>query len=263
MIPNAVVTAWGRDRPWPTRQQVEQDLLLARLIVDIFNHPYLGGELVFRGGTCLHQLRLAAPRRYSEDLDFVRRTHAGIGVVFDALREVAERIGFEVASRVSSENSKMVLVAHAEHDPSLPIKVKVEVNTHETSPVLPLEDVSFSVDTAWFRGSAQVHTYETHELVATKIRALFQRRKGRDLFDLWLALSELQLDPREILAVFAHYRPAGMSAAVAVRNLREKLGNSGFRRDLDPLLAVGVASTYDIDAAGEVVIREIISQIDV
>jgi len=103
VIPNAVVTAWGRDRPWPTRQQVEQDLLLARLIVDIFNHPYLGGELVFRGGTCLHQLRLAAPRRYSEDLDFVRRTHAGIGVVFDALREVAERIGFEVASRVSSE----------------------------------------------------------------------------------------------------------------------------------------------------------------
>ena len=89
MIPNAVVTAWGRDRPWPTRQQVEQDLLLARLIVDIFNHPYLGGELVFRGGTCLHQLRLAAPRRYSEDLDFVRRTHAGIGDVFDALRESA------------------------------------------------------------------------------------------------------------------------------------------------------------------------------
>lgn len=262
MIPNAVVTAWGLTRPWPSRQQIEQDLLLARLIVDIYNHPYLGSELVFRGGTCLHQLRLRAPMRYSEDLDFVRRTHAGIGEVFDALRDIADRIGLGVVRRVTSGNPKMVFNARAEHDSSIPIRVKIEVNTYETSPAHSLENVPFEVDTTWFRGRALVQTYAAHELVATKIRALYQRRKGRDLFDLWVALSELQLDPGRIVAAFAPYRPEGFSGTVAEENLRAKLANTGFRRDLEPLLAVGTTAHYDIDAAGELVIRELLRRMD-
>jgi len=48
VIPAAAITAWGNTRPWPTREQIEQDLLLARTIVEIYNHPLLAGELVFR-----------------------------------------------------------------------------------------------------------------------------------------------------------------------------------------------------------------------
>jgi len=262
VIPNAVVTAWGRGRPWPTRQQIEQDLLLARLIVEIFNHDYLGKELVFRGGTCLHQLRLPTPKRYSEDLDFVRRSRDGIGHVFDALRDLAERIGLEVVRRITSGNPKMVLRARAEHDSSLTLKVKIEVNTNEIAPTHLLEAVPMVIDTEWFRGGGLVQTYEVHELVASKIRALYQRRKGRDLFDLWVALHELDLDPSRIVSSFARYRPAGMSASVSVQNLRQKLDNDAFRRDLDPLLAVGARETYDIDAAGEFIIRELLSRID-
>jgi predicted nucleotidyltransferase component of viral defense system len=79
VIPAPAITAWGLQRPWPNRAAVEQDLLLARTIVAIYEHPLLAEELVFRGGTCLHQVHLLTPRRYSEDLDFVRRTHARIG----------------------------------------------------------------------------------------------------------------------------------------------------------------------------------------
>jgi predicted nucleotidyltransferase component of viral defense system len=68
VIPAASITAWGVGRPWPTRPAIEQDLLLARLIVAIYDHPRLRNELVFRGGTCLHQVHLDTPRRYSEDL---------------------------------------------------------------------------------------------------------------------------------------------------------------------------------------------------
>lgn len=32
MIPANAITAWGVDRMWPTREQVEQDLLLSRAI---------------------------------------------------------------------------------------------------------------------------------------------------------------------------------------------------------------------------------------
>ena len=78
MIPRAAITEWGRVVPWPTVEQVEQDLLLSRLIIEIANDDYLGDELVFRGGTCLHKLHAPKPLRYSEDLDYVRSTGGGI-----------------------------------------------------------------------------------------------------------------------------------------------------------------------------------------
>ena len=36
----------------------------------------------------------------------------------------------------------------------------------------------------WFTGAAKVLTYDLDELLGTKLRALYQRKKGRDLFDL-------------------------------------------------------------------------------
>jgi predicted nucleotidyltransferase component of viral defense system len=72
VIPAASITAWARNAPWPTPDQIEQDLLLSRLICEIAAHPNLGDELVFRGGTCLHKLHLPQSLRYSEDLDYVR-----------------------------------------------------------------------------------------------------------------------------------------------------------------------------------------------
>ena len=56
------------------------------------------GELVLRGGTCLHKLHLSEPFRYSEDLDYVRRTHSGIKPYVDALRSIAGDVGLEVSS---------------------------------------------------------------------------------------------------------------------------------------------------------------------
>lgn len=65
------------------------------------------------------------------------------------------------------------------------------------------------------------------ELVATKIRALFQRSKGRDLFDLWLAITRLGVTPADLVACFGPYRPDGYTARRAEQNLREKLDDDG------------------------------------
>ncbi len=69
MIPKAHITHWAAGAPWPSELQVEQDLILSRLIIEISNHDLLGAELAFRGGTCLHKLHLPTALRYSEDLD--------------------------------------------------------------------------------------------------------------------------------------------------------------------------------------------------
>ena len=79
MIPAAHITHWAAGAPWPTRQQIEQDLILSRLIIEFACPPLLGEALAFRGGTCLHKLHLPTALRYSEDLDYVRTTAGPVG----------------------------------------------------------------------------------------------------------------------------------------------------------------------------------------
>lgn len=258
MIPAAYITGWSHVAPWPTDDQVEQDLVLSRLIVEIANHPVLADELVFRGGTCLHKLAFRSPHRYSEDLDYVRASHGPIGRILDAIREIAGRLGMDANTDVGA--FPKVRLRTPFESGSGTMHVKVEINTYENSSARPHRRVPFRVDSPWWSGEADVLTFQLEELVATKLRALFQRKKGRDLFDLWLALTELELDPAEIVRSFDPYRPDGYTAERARRGLIEHLADPGFRSDLIPLLR-GEAEGYDIDAAGILVREELLSRI--
>jgi len=259
VIPQSAITAWGVTRPWPNPAAIEQDLLLARTIVAIYSHDRLRSEFVFRGGTCLHQVFLEAPRRYSEDLDFVRTTHGGIGPIFDDLREVAEAIGLEVYGRDVTEHPKIRFRAPSEADPQLMLRIKVEINTHETSPANELVTKPFTVTSDWFTGGTDVQTFAPEELVATKIRALYQRKKGRDLFDLWLALNEMGLDPDAILDAFAPYRPEGYTSELGIQNLQAKLRDQTFLTDLDPLVGAWPPG-FDMQAAGMEIIDRLLDR---
>ncbi len=63
------------------------------------------------------------------------------------------------------------------------LQVKIEIDTYETAPARP-HGLPWEVVSPWWSGRAQVLSFDPAELVATKLRALYQRRKGRDLFDL-------------------------------------------------------------------------------
>ena len=258
MIPANAVTSWGVDHRWPTREQVEQDLLLSRAICAIADEPYLASELVFRGGTALHKLHLERPYRYSEDLDYVRSTATGIAPLTQALTRLGQDLGFEVRTRVGL-HPKIYWRTRAET--GIPLRIKIEVNTHERSPALPVIHHEHAVNSSWWSGSALVPTFHPAELIATKIRALYQRSKGRDLFDLWLALDHLRLDPNEILAAFGPYRPENLTAARARANLDRKLDDETFLHDLDPLVADWPPG-YDIQTAAELVTSALLSRID-
>ncbi|WP_380156203.1 nucleotidyl transferase AbiEii/AbiGii toxin family protein [Kineococcus sp. R86509] len=250
MIPSPTITAWSRTAPWATRAQIEQDLLLSRLIIDIAHHPYLGQELVFRGGTCLHKLHLHPARRYSEDLDYVRTSPGGISELTHTLSELGRALGMDVTTRIGV-HPKVYFRSVAEDGTRL--RVKVEVNTHERSPAVPLVQLPFAVESSWYTASADVNTFHPTELIATKIRALYQRKKGRDLFDLWLALTELKLDSNAILAAFGPYRPEGLTRKTAEANLRAKLDDPDFRDDLT-LLVTTWPDGYDLTTAADLVI---------
>lgn len=257
MIPATTITSWGVGHPWPTRAQVEQDLLLSRTICAIAEDDHLGDELVFRGGTALHKLHLDRPWRYSEDLDYVRKSNTGIAQLTRALTRLGEDLGFEVRTRVG-EHPKVYWRTIS--DESTPIRIKIEINTRERSPALRPIRREHRVDSPWWAGAATVQTFQPAELVATKIRALYQRSKGRDLFDLWLALEHLHVEPEAILAAFDPYRPAWLTAQRAEDNLDRKLHDRQFRHDLDPLVAAW-PDGYSIDTAGALVAERLLARI--
>jgi predicted nucleotidyltransferase component of viral defense system len=84
MIPVAQITQWRTTAPWADDMQVEQDLILSRIIVEIFSDPFLKKELAFRGGTALHKLFFSPAARYSEDIDLVRTSKGPISEIADA-----------------------------------------------------------------------------------------------------------------------------------------------------------------------------------
>jgi len=254
MLTSGDIAAWAPAHPWATNDQIEQDLLLSRAICAIASDSYLGKELVFRGGTALHKLHFPEPLRYSEDLDYVRATGDGIGRVLDTLKNIGRTLGFDVRSTIGM-HPKVFWRTISEG--GLPLRLKIEMNTHERSPALPYATRSISVDSPWWTGTADVKTFQLPELVATKIRALFQRSKGRDLFDMWLALTVAGVDPKAVVVAFEPYRPDQFTAAKAITNLHEKLTKEDFRHDLDELTA-HTSFIYDIDVASELIITAIL-----
>lgn len=72
MIPRAFITAWRTEAPWLDDAMVEQDLVISRALVELFQVKDIANRLAFRGGTALHKLHLQPGARYSEDIDLVQ-----------------------------------------------------------------------------------------------------------------------------------------------------------------------------------------------
>ena len=97
---------------------------------------------------------------------------------------------------------------------------------------------TFSVDSRWYSRRADIATFELDELLATKLRALYQRRKGRDLFDLATGLADKRSDAARIADSFREYmeREGGpVTRAMFERNLEGKIGDAQFNADQAPL----------------------------
>jgi len=250
VIPQANITAWRATAPWGDDAQIEQDLVLSRAVVEVFAEPELAGSLALRGGTALNKLFIQPRSRYSEDIDLVQAKSGAIGNVLNGIRR---RLDPWLGSpRRSSSKAGVTLTYRFESEvpPIRPLRLKIEINTREHFAVLSYHPLPLVVANPWFPGEADVTTYTLNELMGTKLRALYQRRKGRDLFDLWLCMSRGLLDPEQVLACFAAYMKhegRTISRAEFERDLLEKESNPGFLGDTGPLLASGVS--YDAKEA--------------
>jgi predicted nucleotidyltransferase component of viral defense system len=259
MIPQAFITDWRNKAPWHTNEQIEQDLIISRSLAEIYSDPLLSDMLAFRGGTALHKIFLPSPMRYSEDIDLVQVYPGPIGRIFDSIRK---RLAFLGKPRViqKDRNNVMVFLLQSTIPPVIPLKLKIEINCREHVNIHGAERKNFVVDSPWFKGECSVQTYSIEELLGSKIRALYQRRKGRDLFDLWYALEHVQININktiEAFSAFMNHCGTRASANEYLRNMEAKMQNTEFRNDTKALIRPEI--NFDIDAAWRLVRDKLIA----
>ena len=265
MIPRAYITEWTQNAPWKSNEQVEQDLVISRALVDIFSDEFLSEQLAFRGGTALHKLYLNPQPRYSEDIDLVQVKEGAIGPLLDRLREVLDPL-FESGARYKKTliSNKLTYRFQSEFPPVQTMRLKIEVNCREHFSELGYVKVPFKVNSKWYKGECMINTFRIEELLGTKLRALYQRKKGRDLYDLYTALSKDEnIDTDKIVRCYHTYIQHSQGTVpgreVFMKNIEEKMNDPEFTGDTTGLIRPEIE--WDVQEAYKLVRSKILNKI--
>ena len=269
------ILAHQQQVPWPNLRQIEQDLLLCRAMTALFDDGFLKTQVAMRGGTLLHKVHLAPASRYSEDIDLVVIGDRPDEHVRKAINRVLLGVlgrptssawqAVKLAVRNAVKPSKVLRVIYrvpSVTDPrGTPLEIVIEANVTERKSYRPISLLPFAYLFRDEMVATTVNGFEIHEMLGTKMRALFQRRRGRDLFDLYWALTEAvtPVNPAEIIELFLYYLQ--QEGTVATRDefiglLQSHLNDRGFLTDMNALLRTGIA--YDPVAAGDYVIGSLL-----
>jgi predicted nucleotidyltransferase component of viral defense system len=244
VIPRDYITSWRAEARWVQDMQVEQDLVICRALVELFANPVLAKALALRGGTALYKLYIKPAARYSEDIDLVQMSAEPAGPVMEAVRSVLDPWLGVPRWKQTEGRVTFVYRFSSEDTPPIGMRLKVETNTREHFAVQGFKTVPFSVSSRWFEGQCKISTYELDELLGTKMRALYQRKKSRDLFDLATALEHTDVEPGRIVETFLAYMEHGghrITRALYQQNMQKKLVDPLFTADISSLLANGYA----------------------
>jgi len=264
MIPQAYIIEWANQVPWQTNEQVEQDLVICRALVEIFSDEFLAQRLAFRGGTALHKLYLHPQPRYSEDIDLVQITAEPFGPVVDRLRAKLAFLG-DPARKQKENNFTLHYRFESEFPPVQNLRLKVETNCREHFSKLGYQQFPFQVNSSWFTGTCNITTYKLEELLGTKLRALYQRKKGRDLYDLYQALLQVPaMDKEALLQCYHAYmnfvveEPPNQKAYL--QSMEAKMQDDEFKGDISALIRP--TEKYDQATAFELVQTALLEKIE-
>ena len=178
---------------------IEKDYVLGWVLAGIFNHKEIGGSWAFKGGTCLKKCYFET-YRFSEDLDFtlIDPKHLDQNFLVSCFEEIAEWVhdstGIEVPRELIRfevyENNRGGMAAEGRIGYRGPMKqggalprIKLDLTIDE---VLVSDPVTRNVHhpySDWQEENIQINCYCFEEVFAEKIRALAERERPRDLYD--------------------------------------------------------------------------------
>jgi predicted nucleotidyltransferase component of viral defense system len=123
MVIEAAIREWNKFYTWQTNEMVEQDLVISRALVALFNDEYLSSHLAFRGGTTLHKLYIQPQQRYSEDIDLVQIKAEPIKETIERFRQTLSFLGKPVIKQ-KAHNNTLIFRFQSEFPPIMPIRLK-------------------------------------------------------------------------------------------------------------------------------------------
>ncbi|MEX1264463.1 MAG: nucleotidyl transferase AbiEii/AbiGii toxin family protein [Actinomycetota bacterium] len=197
MIPQAEVRALAAE--WQLRMDViEKDYMLGWLLAGIAQEPELRDTWVFKGGTCLRKCYYET-YRFSEDLDFtvgpggpqepadLSRVFVGVADWLFEASGIQLRVGDDSFVRRKNRRGNpttqgRLAFSGPNQPPQLP-KVKLDLTSDE---VLVSGSVGRPIAHPYSDGVLPVSSvpcYSLPELFAEKLRALAERCRPRDLYD--------------------------------------------------------------------------------
>lgn len=260
MIPQAFITEWSQQVPWRNIEQVEQDLVICRALLEIFSDEWLSNSLAFRGGTALHKLYLQPQPRYSEDIDLVQVRTEPIKETLQRLQVALSFLG-DATVMPRKDGIRVMYRYDSEFSPSMRMRLKIETNTREHFSYMGYAHLDFYANSSWLKETltnttCMLTTYRLEELLGTKLRALYQRKKGRDLYDLYVALiRNPNLDIDALLHSYKEYMNFSVDNPPNARkfalNVETKMQDSEFLGDTTALLRPDIV--YDPMKAFELV----------
>jgi len=263
MIPRAYILEWQKSAPWKTNAQIEQDMVIERALIELFSDDIIRENLAFRGGTALHKIFMKPQVRYSEDIDLVQIHPTSIKPILLQIKKAMSFLGSKRSVKQNEVNNTIVYRFDTEIAPVINSRLKLEINCREHFSELGFKKVFHRMDSSWFSGSTEIISYELEELLGTELRALYQRKKGRDLFDIYYAMIQLNPDCNKIIACFKRYMIFSNGKAKTSKefliNMDEKMKSNEFNSDIVSIIRPDVA--YDFNKAYELVKQNIIEKI--
>lgn len=172
-------------------QVAEKDYFLA-LVLKIICESELGARLVFKGGTALHHCYLDQ-HRFSEDLDFSANQKS---VSLEEIKGIFANADY-LSVKKDYLSGTTVKIERLQYIGPLgqPNSLKVEVDFLQNV-LLPAQTMKYS--NVW-GVACMAPVMDIREICAEKIRAMSDRARYRDFYDLFLVLEKYPIDLAEII----------------------------------------------------------------
>jgi predicted nucleotidyltransferase component of viral defense system len=250
-------------RVWADEQGIsdllfaELDYRLVKSLEAFYRDDFLSKRLCMKGGTAINKLYLGETSRLSVDLDF---NHVGPKEeVLKERRDVRERI----VALLKKQDDSYVIHSERRYEQTRikaryktvagPVRsFKIEISHVERFPIVsPVRKQVKTPD-----GLADVITYTLEELTATKLRALLERFKGRDIYDLYF-ISQLKPDPAVTRKMFLYYFYRSrkvFNPKVHYKNLTKRYESGNYTDDVSAFIKPTVK--FDLTKAAKNVISK-------
>lgn len=193
-------------------------------------------EIYFKGGTAIRLMFRSA--RFSEDLDF--STELGADTITNIVTKLINDLKHQlfhslpiseiaITKLYKGKDTQRFRLSYRSQSQKYPITVRLDFNKQKLGATSVASGVTTQYPIVFI---PVVMHMSAHEILADKIHAIYNRSKGRDIYDLWFLLSNGNQIDQDLIAtkLGEKFSPEKLSRILTNFPIKE------LRQDLNPFL---------------------------